>query len=213
MSSEIELDDLHRARASARFASTGSPPAVKNDSSATYWAWGAGAICASAAVPLIAFPQFLLFIAETGAMDRRVAMTPLESFFSLHVGILLVALALALIFNVPQQSTQPLRRAEGSSHPLLIPITGACSLISLISYNTTSVGPLAFLVFLGTLVISAWGAWAILFQGSSYISKKTGADKRTSRFIFGNKAAASAQKKIWQDEQATQKKVPVRIYA
>jgi hypothetical protein len=44
----------------------------------------------------------------------------------------------------------------------------------------------------------------ILFGGESSISKTTGADKRTSRFIFGNKAAASAQKKAWKKERGAQ---------
>lgn len=39
-----------------------------------------------------------------------------------------------------------------------------------------------------------------MFAGSSNISNKTGADKRTSRFIFGNKAAASSQKKQWKKD-------------
>lgn len=41
----------------------------------------------------------------------------------------------------------------------------------------------------------------LLFSGTSYISRKTGADKRTSGFIFGNKAAASSQKKEWKKQQ------------
>jgi hypothetical protein len=35
----------------------------------------------------------------------------------------------------------------------------------------------------------------IVFANSTAISKTTGADKHTSAFIFGNKAAASSQKK------------------
>jgi hypothetical protein len=41
----------------------------------------------------------------------------------------------------------------------------------------------------------------MLFAGSSYISKKTGADKHTSTYLFGNKKAASAQKKEWKERQ------------
>jgi hypothetical protein len=36
-----------------------------------------------------------------------------------------------------------------------------------------------------------------VFGTSSSISKKTGADKHTSSFLFGNKSAASVQKKQW----------------
>jgi hypothetical protein len=38
------------------------------------------------------------------------------------------------------------------------------------------------------------------------MSKNTGADKRTSSFLFGNKSAASVQKKQWTNEQKAQKR-------
>lgn len=37
----------------------------------------------------------------------------------------------------------------------------------------------------------------LVFSGSSTISRKTGADKHTSSFIFGNKSAASVKKRLW----------------
>jgi hypothetical protein len=37
----------------------------------------------------------------------------------------------------------------------------------------------------------------IVFAGPPLLSKKTGADKRTSAFIFGNSSAASVLKKEW----------------
>jgi len=46
-----------------------------------------------------------------------------------------------------------------------------------------------------------------MFAGSPLVSKKTGADKHTSSFIFGNKASASSQKKRWKKEQKTEKKI------
>lgn len=55
---------------------------------------------ALAATPLLFFPRFLLFLASTGELERRTALTPLESFFSLQTGVLLVAVAIALILNV-----------------------------------------------------------------------------------------------------------------
>jgi len=152
------------------------------------------------------FPQFLLFLAETGGAERRTTLSPLESFLALHFGIVLVAIALALVFNI--SSTQDVITQEQSSsveHPLLRPLSGACLLIAFFSYNTKSVGSLAFLVFLGSATIGIWGLWSTLFAGSSYRSKKTGADKRTSRFIFGNRAAASAQKKQWNEQQKNDK--------
>lgn len=51
------------------------------------------------ATPMIFFPNFLLYISES-SLERRNALTPLESYLSLNSGILLATLALALLFNV-----------------------------------------------------------------------------------------------------------------
>lgn len=51
------------------------------------------------AIPMILFPNFLLYISETG-YERRNILTPLESFLVFHSGILLVAFAMGLLFNV-----------------------------------------------------------------------------------------------------------------
>lgn len=37
----------------------------------------------------------------------------------------------------------------------------------------------------------------LVFSGTSAISRKTGADKHTSTFIFGNKSAAGKKKLSW----------------
>jgi hypothetical protein len=48
----------------------------------------------------------------------------------------------------------------------------------------------------GSAALAAIGLWCILFATSSgRISRKTGADKRTSAFPFENKEAASAKKR------------------
>ena len=41
----------------------------------------------------------------------------------------------------------------------------------------------------------------LIFEGTGNFSNKTGADKHTSRFLFGSKASASAQKKLWKKER------------
>ena len=48
---------------------------------------------------MIFFPSFLLYIGES-SNERRVALTPLESFLCLNSGLLLATLAAALLFNV-----------------------------------------------------------------------------------------------------------------
>ncbi len=63
------------------------------------------------------------------------------------------------------------------------------------SYSTT--GKSAFgLGALGSGLLAAIGLWVLLFASSQgHISRKTGADKRTSGFPFNNQESASAKKK------------------
>lgn len=42
---------------------------------------------------------------------------------------------------------------------------------------------------IGSGILTAMGLWCILFGSSSHISRRTGADKRTSGWPFGNKEA------------------------
>jgi uncharacterized membrane protein YuzA (DUF378 family) len=105
-------------------------------------------------------------------------------------------------------------------HPLLVPLTVAGSLSAFLAYNTKSVGSLASIVFVGAGIIGLCGTWAVrsvepfysraidgfnivqaIFGASSSVSRKTGADKHTSSFLFGNKSAASVQKKEWRKQQ------------
>ncbi len=63
--------------------------------------------------------------------------------------------------------------------------------------NFSTTGQSAFaLGVLGSGALAVVGLWCLLFASSSgRISRKTGADKRTSGFPFGNKESASAKKK------------------
>ena len=134
-----------------------------------------------AAAPLILYPKLLLFLSETG-LERRASLTPLESFLAWNTGIMLTALAVALIFNVrplwlPQHRTTSIlirllqihpghevlspKQPSSPDHPLLEPMTSACLLISFLSYNTSTVGSLGFLICLGSGIIGLWGLWAV----------------------------------------------------
>jgi len=74
---------------------------------------------------------------------------------------------------------------------------------SFASYATPSseIGSLGavFSVFMG--FIGVWGLFLVIFAGPASYSKKTGADKHTSAFLFGNKNAASVIKKEWKKAQ------------
>ncbi|KAF7363503.1 hypothetical protein MSAN_01006500 [Mycena sanguinolenta] len=85
--------------------------------------------------------------------------------------------------------------------PLLVPLAGAGTLSAFLAYNTKSVGSLASIVCVGSSIIGLWGTWAAVFGNSSSVSKKTGADKHTSSFLFKNRASASVQKKEWLKKQ------------
>jgi len=107
-----------------------------------------------------------------------------------------VAVAVALILNTPETIQTPVPSETGNKpHPLLAPITIASSILAFISWNTKDVGALATVTFVINAVVGIWGSWTMVFSDSSSISKTTGADKRTSAFLFGNKAAASSQKR------------------
>ncbi|KAH8107052.1 hypothetical protein BXZ70DRAFT_1003935 [Cristinia sonorae] len=203
--SPIEMKELNQQPQQASTKDTSGPDirsTDERDQTVTTWAYAATALLSSFAVILIFTPQVLLFVSETAA-DRRVTLTPLEAFLALHGGILLLAFSMALLFNVPNQTVLSSHTPVAPGHPLLIPLTTACTVSAFIAYNTKSVSSLAFIVFLGSATIGGWGLWTALFGGSSYHSRKTGADKRTSGFLFGNKAAASTQKKQWRKEQKT----------
>ncbi|KAF8328847.1 uncharacterized protein EI90DRAFT_2924682, partial [Cantharellus anzutake] len=87
-----------------------------------------------------------------------------------------------------------------SDHPLLVPVTLCMLLSCLISYNTKTISTLGTITSIFSGFIGIWGVYVILFGKSSSTSKITGADKRTSRFIFGNKSAASSIKRQWKKD-------------
>ncbi|KAF5380896.1 hypothetical protein D9615_004004 [Tricholomella constricta] len=167
------------------------------------WTWATAALLLVLAACLTVFPSFLLFISESASSaERRAALTPLESFLAIHFGIWLTAIAVALVLNAPSSpSLSELQVSTTPTHPLLGPLSVASTVTAFLSYNTKNVGPLASITFVGSTVIGLWGLWAIVFGGSSSTSKTTGADKHTSSFIFGNKSAASVQKRQWKKSQ------------
>ncbi|KAJ8078905.1 hypothetical protein PM082_013189 [Marasmius tenuissimus] len=204
MTDSFEMKDLssQKTKGEADTQQDASTPTL--DSTLSLWSWISAISIFVLAALLTMFPQFLLFISQTvpaSSNDYRASLTPLESFLATHFGLWLVALAASLVLNIPHASPPVTRRVTEPEHPLLMPFTFASLLSAFLSYNTNSVGALAFFYFLLTGVMGLWGLWALVFNGASKISKKTGADKRTSSFIFGNKSAASQQKKKWKEEQ------------
>ncbi|KAF8758980.1 hypothetical protein RHS01_02550 [Rhizoctonia solani] len=109
------------------------------------------------------------------------------------------------VTSIPSHHPADAIKEYGGSqnHPLLIPLTCGFTLVAFLSYNkpVEEVGSLGFLVFIGNGFCALYGSYLLLFNGPTLRSKKTGADKHTSAFLFGNKNAASVQKKKWRKER------------
>lgn len=218
MSNNIELDDLSQPKGRSRPTEDSkdesprllhSPETRKTeDGSTSLWAWTLAATFALFSLCLTLFPRFLLFLAEESG--GRGKLTSLEEYLALQLGILLGIVSLAAISMIPNEwpASPSLTAHQDKSHPLLWPMTGASLLMAFTSYRNPSVGALATTVLWGSGIIGFFGLWLVIFGGSSAaISRKTGADKHTSTFIFGNKNAASARKKMWKNEYTPSKEV------
>jgi len=205
----IEMDDLSKRvkQETPDAAPTATSVEAVPDGVSAYWAWTTASLLTVISLILSVSPRLLLFLSETanGPEEKRTVLTPLESFLAVHTSIWLSAVAISLVLNIP--SVPPLdvvpRHQQITRHPLLIPLAVAGTLSAFLAYNTKSVGSLASIVCVGSSIIGLWGTWAAVFGNSSSVSKKTGADKHTSAWIFKNKSAASAQKKEWLKKQRT----------
>ncbi|KAF5373649.1 hypothetical protein D9758_000604 [Tetrapyrgos nigripes] len=202
MSNSDSFEMYNLSKKSVPQQEDGDHSTTYEDHSIPLWALTSSCCFALLSVVLVFFPRLLLFISETPTTESRPTLTPLETFLATHFGIWLTALAISLLLTVP--SSSPLHTPDTSTHPLLITTTMTSLLAAFVSYNTSSVGALASLYCIVSGIIGLWGLWAIVFEGSSHVSKKTGADKHTSSFIFGNKASASKRKKQWKKENSSQ---------
>ncbi|KIM87154.1 hypothetical protein PILCRDRAFT_301803 [Piloderma croceum F 1598] len=176
MSSEIEMNDLPRELEAEQDGTNKQQVEDSNSGGKDYtisaWAWTSTTLFFLLSLCLILSPRLLLFVSETASStERRTVLTPLESFLALQFGIFLLALSAALVLNIPSAAPimAPHERHAAPNHPLLAPVGLACALTGFISYNSTGVGPLAFIFFLGSSVIALWSFWVIMFAGSSLV--------------------------------------------
>jgi len=170
------------------------------------WAWLSALWLTALATCLLLFPQFLLFLSTPPGGLVRKSLTSLEQFLATQLGIGLIVVSFTLVTSIPSHHPADATKMYGGAHnhPLLIPLTAGFSFIAFISYNKpiTEIGSLGFFVFLGNGFLGLYGSYLMLFEGPTLRSKKTGADKHTSSFLFGNKNAASVQKKNWRKARA-----------
>ncbi|KAI6109484.1 hypothetical protein F5141DRAFT_1214998 [Pisolithus sp. B1] len=201
----IEMEDLSQVKKSDSLAETTGSATRKTDASVSIWAWTSGGNTArlhsfaALSLCLTLFPRFLLFLADESGGRRT--LTSLERFFALQLGIMLGIASLTIIAMIPNDWPTGLEHTS-NSHPLLWPVTATSLAMALVSYGNSTVSTLATMFMWGTGVVGVLGLWLITFEGSSAVSRKTGADKHTSAFIFGNKSAASVKKRKWKNEQA-----------
>ncbi|KZV84426.1 hypothetical protein EXIGLDRAFT_727228 [Exidia glandulosa HHB12029] len=179
---------------------------------AEVWAYGAAGWLTVLALPHLLFPRILVLMsapAEGAAPDHEkhpLSLTKLEGFLAMHFGILLIALALCLVLAIPSASpVDPRPQSEPIQHPLLTPLSLALGVIAFSAWNSSihGLGAFPMIVSVGCGAISMWGFWVMFFASSlGHHSKKTGADKRTSAFLFGNKQSACEQKKEYNKTKA-----------
>ncbi|KAI0256808.1 hypothetical protein BJV78DRAFT_309952 [Lactifluus subvellereus] len=197
MDSDFELDDLSQKRRATSTPSDASTyPQELKESTTASWTWATSVILSAWSCALIFSPRVLLF-----AIGESRYLTPLETFLALHFGLLFAFSAVGLVVNIPFSAPVPERDRGPRNHPLIVSTTSFLLLSAFVSYNATGVGSLPVLYSACTGVLGVWGLWAITFAGPALVSRKTGAVKHTSAFIFGNKYSASEQKKRWKLEQ------------
>jgi hypothetical protein len=81
-------------------------------------------------------------------------------------------MALITLFVLVPSYTPP--SANPARMPLLVVLVGLVTLMSVVSYNTASIGALGTVVGVGNGIIAIWGWWVIVFGlGKGYRSNKT----------------------------------------
>ncbi|KAK2626943.1 hypothetical protein QTJ16_004118 [Diplocarpon rosae] len=138
----------------------------------------------------------------------------LEEYFSRSLGLTLLTLGILIVLltgSVPLTSSisdttnaAVTTEANDPKAPYAVPTLtisfiyhSAMGFYAYARYAAT--GQTSFILgALGSGGLASVGLWCILFASTSgRISRKTGADKRTSGFPFSSKEAASAKKKQW----------------
>ncbi|EON67379.1 hypothetical protein W97_06632 [Coniosporium apollinis CBS 100218] len=171
------------------------------------YTYGTAAWLALQAVPLIVSPTVIVTLLSPAVREA----TTLEVYFSRSLGFTLLALGvlnLLLTGSIPLTSrltdtsggvtTDPDDPKAPYAMPSLsvtLAYHAAVAFYCYAMWTQTGVTSFAFgTVFSG--VLSAIGLWCVLFASSDgRISRKTGADKRTSGFPFKNSEAHSDKKK------------------
>ncbi|KAE8349338.1 hypothetical protein BDV28DRAFT_62958 [Aspergillus coremiiformis] len=155
-------------------------------------------------LPLIMVPRIM----TTLLLDETRPASELEIYFARCLGFSLLTIAILTVMltgSIPLNSTisEPVMTEDDSSKaPYAIPTLIVTSLFQGFSafYAYTrylSSGQTTFAIgMIGYSAVAAIGLWCVLFaNGHGKISRKTGADKRTTGFPFKN--AQATKKHAW----------------
>jgi hypothetical protein len=139
-------------------------------------------------------------ITGTSSLLENQHLTPLdlETYLARSLAISLLALAfssLTLSGVIPVSTSESENRAFASPVTLIATFYHfATAFLAYGTYNFTNQTAYA-LGMIGSGIMAAAGVWCLLFAGDSHISKRTGKDKRTSGWPFGDKKARVSELK------------------
>ncbi|KAI0404909.1 hypothetical protein F4802DRAFT_564700 [Xylaria palmicola] len=150
-------------------------------------------------IPLVIGPQAIisLIIDQHPRAAGAVVAGDVENYLARSLGLTLLALGLVTVVatgSVPVGSAADANREAPTPHALsIILITtlvhGTGAFYNWARYTATGRTGY-FLGFVGSALLAAFGVWCVLFGGEKgRISRRTGADKRTSGFPFRNAEA------------------------
>ncbi|KAG8165294.1 hypothetical protein KVR01_005569 [Diaporthe batatas] len=150
------------------------------------------------AVPLIVWPTFIASLLTPNYEHAN----PVEQYFArslgfsqLTLGLVVVCLTgavpLGSLADTPADAVSPFADAVILLSSLY---HSSAAIFSYTRFNATNTGGFLFGA-IGSGLMAAFGLWCLMFGSGSHISKRTGADKRTSGFPFKNSEASKRKGK------------------
>ncbi|CAG8978754.1 hypothetical protein HYALB_00012739 [Hymenoscyphus albidus] len=170
------------------------------------YTYGTAGWMAIQAMPLIISPTVIIMLLSPEVREP----SPLEGYFARSLGFSLLTLGLIIALltgSIPLTSTTTSTAITTSQTDPKAPYAVPVLLISLLYHSTVAFYCYAryttggtFCFALGSVVSAALGSvalWCVMFASSGgRISRKTGADKRTSGWPFKNSESARERKKV-----------------
>ncbi|TPX16741.1 uncharacterized protein E0L32_003682 [Thyridium curvatum] len=148
------------------------------------------------ALPLVIWPSFVTSLLTPEHQHADGGQTALQEYLARSLGLSQLGLGLLIVVL---SGALPLTSVVESPQDSISPYANAVVLVSslyhfgiafygYVKYNETDLTGF-ILGAIGSGVLAAFGVWCMLFGDSRKISKRTGADKRTSGFPFKNSEA------------------------